>query len=65
MIIDDAVEENMRKALKAVQDGSFARQWIGEAEVGLQEFDRLMLECESMEIEKVGREIRCMSGLEK
>ena len=65
MIIDDAVEENMRKALKAVQDGSFARQWIDEAETGLQEFDRLMLECESLEIEKVGREIRRMSSLEK
>ncbi|MCW3990396.1 MAG: ketol-acid reductoisomerase [Candidatus Bathyarchaeota archaeon] len=65
MIIDDHVEDNMRKALYAVQDGSFARQWIEEAESGLEEFDRLMLECESLEIEKVGKKVRQMSGLEK
>ncbi len=65
LIIDDRVEENMRKALKAVQDGSFARQWIGEAEAGLNEFDRLLQECTDLEIEKVGKSVRQMSGLEK
>ncbi|HUS79226.1 MAG TPA: ketol-acid reductoisomerase [Patescibacteria group bacterium] len=65
MIIDDSVEENMRKALKAVQDGSFARQWIGEAEAGLNEFNRLLQECTDLEIEKVGKSVRQMSGLEK
>jgi len=65
MIIDDHVEDNMRKALYAIQDGSFARQWIEEAEAGLEEFDRLMLECESLEVEKVGKEVRRMSGLEE
>ena len=64
-IIDDSVEENMRKALKAVQDGSFARQWINEAESGFKEYNRLLEECENLEIEKVGREVRRMSGLEK
>jgi ketol-acid reductoisomerase len=64
-IIDDNVEDNMRKALKAVQDGSFARQWINEAESGLKEYNRLLNECENLEIEKVGREVRQMSGLEK
>jgi ketol-acid reductoisomerase len=65
MIIDDAVEENMRKALKAVRDGSFAKQWIDEADSGLNEFRRLLEECENLEIEKVGREVRRMSGLEE
>ena len=64
-IIDDNVEENMRKALKAIQDGSFARQWINEADSGLKEYNRLLKECENLEIEKVGREVRRMSGLEK
>lgn len=64
-IIDDHVEENMRKALKAVQDGSFARRWIAEYDAGAKEFARLMEECESLEIERVGREVRRMSGLEK
>ena len=64
-IIDDSVEEKMRKALKAVQDGSFARQWINEAESGFNEYNRLLRECENLELEKVGREVRRMSGLEK
>jgi ketol-acid reductoisomerase len=63
-IIDDHVEENMRKALKAVQDGSFARRWIGEYEAGAKEFARLMKECENLEVEKVGKKVRQMSGLE-
>ncbi len=63
-IIDDHVEENMRKALKAVQDGSFARRWIGEYEAGAKEFTHLMKECENLEIEKVGKKVRQMSGLE-
>lgn len=64
-IIDNQVEKNMRKALKAVRDGSFAKQWISEAESGLKVFHRLMTECEELEIEKIGKQIRIMSGLEK
>ena len=63
-IIDDHVEENMRRALKAVQDGSFARRWIGEYEAGAKEFTRLIEECENLEVEKVGKKVRQMSGLE-
>jgi ketol-acid reductoisomerase len=64
-IIDDHVEENMRKALKAVQDGSFAKDWVDEFEAGSKEFWRLYEECKNLEIEKVGRKVRRMSGLEK
>ena len=64
MIIDDSVEDNMRKALKAVQDGSFARMWINEANSGKKEFYKLLEECENLEIEKVGKQVRRMSGLE-
>jgi len=65
MIIDDHVEENMRKALKAIQDGSFAKMWVDEAKSGKKEFNRLLEECENLEIEKVGKNVRQMSGLEK
>ena len=65
MIIDDHVEENMRKALKAVQDASFAKAWIAESKSGAKKFDELMAECDALEIEKVGKQIRQMSGLEK
>ena len=64
MIIDDHVEDNMSKALKAVQDGSFARMWINEANSGKKEFYKLLEECENLEIEKVGKQVRQMSGLE-
>ena len=65
MIIDDHVEENMKKALKAVQDASFAQAWIAESKSGAKKFDELMAECDALEIEKVGKKIRKMSGLEK
>jgi ketol-acid reductoisomerase len=65
MIIDDHVEENMKKALKAVQDASFAQAWIAESKSGAKKFDELMEECDALEIERVGKKIRKMSGLEK
>lgn len=64
LVVDDHVEENMRRALRDIQDGSFARRWVEEAEGGLKELRRLMEECESLEIERVGREIRRMSGIQ-
>jgi len=64
-IVDDHVEENMRRALRAIQDGSFARRWIDEAAEGFPELRRLMAECEALEIERVGREVRRMSGIER
>lgn len=65
LIVDDHVEDNMRKALKNVQNGNFAKQWIAEYAAGSKEFKFLMNECDSLEIERVGKEIRRMSGLEK
>jgi ketol-acid reductoisomerase len=65
MIVDDHVEENMRKALKEIQNGNFAKAWIAESKAGAKKFDELMAECDGLEIEKVGRQVRKMSGLEK
>jgi len=64
-IVDDHVEDNMRRALNAVRDGSFARRWIEEYRGGAREFDRLMEELDALEIERVGRGVRRMSGLER
>jgi ketol-acid reductoisomerase len=63
-IIDEHVEKNMREALKSVQDGSFAKAWIAESKSGAKKFDELMAECDALEVEKVGKKIRQMSGLE-
>jgi ketol-acid reductoisomerase len=65
LIVDDHVEENMRTALKAVQDGSFAESWIEEGKRGLTKLNQLMAECESLEIEKVGKEVRSISGIQE
>jgi ketol-acid reductoisomerase len=64
MIIDDHVEENMRAALKAIQNGEFAKGWVDEYATGSKEFRRLYEECKNLEIEKVGKKVRQMSGLE-
>ena len=65
MIIDDHVEENMRAALKAIQNGEFAKSWVDDYDAGSKEFSRLYEECKNLEIEKVGKKVRQMSGLEK
>ncbi|MBD3206583.1 ketol-acid reductoisomerase [Candidatus Bathyarchaeota archaeon] len=64
-IVDEHVEDNMREALRKVQDGSFAESWIEEAKGGMKNFKRLMNECENLEIEKIGKQVRSMSGLEE
>lgn len=63
-IIDDRVKENMRKAAKRVQSGEFAKEWISESKSGGLELKRLINETEEHQIEKVGRFIRKMAGIE-
>jgi ketol-acid reductoisomerase len=63
-VIDDKVENNMRRALTAVKDGTFAKKWIEEAKSGSKNFYKLIQECNDLEIEKVGKKVRKMSGLE-
>jgi ketol-acid reductoisomerase len=57
-IIDEHVKENMRKALKEIQDGTFARTWILENQAGRPFFNaQRRMEAEHP-IEQVGRELR-------
>jgi len=60
-VIDAHVKENMRKAVKYVQSGQFAKEWIEKKET----LDTLMKEIEEHQIEKVGRFIRKTAGIEK
>ena len=60
MVIDEHVKENMRKILAAVQDGSFAREWITENDEGRPRFNRLRQENAEHPIEEVGKELRGM-----
>ena len=59
-IIDANVRETMRELLDAVQDGTFAREWILENQAGRPSFTKLeALEAEHP-IEKVGDDLRGM-----
>ena len=60
MVIDEHVKDNMKKVLAAVQDGSFAREWIAENDEGRPRFNRLREENAKHPIESVGKELRDM-----
>ena len=64
-VIDEHVKENMKKVLEAVQDGSFAREWISENDEGRPRFDRLRKENAEHPIESVGKELRGMMSFLK
>jgi ketol-acid reductoisomerase len=57
-IIDQHVKDNMRQVLKEVQDGTFARQWAEENELGLKNYNAMMDEDLDREIERVGKDLR-------
>jgi ketol-acid reductoisomerase len=57
-IVDDRVKNVMRKVLKEVQTGKFAKQWIEESAAGGKNYQRLLKEDKDRQIEKVGSELR-------
>jgi ketol-acid reductoisomerase len=64
-VIDDHVKANMKEVVKTVQSGEFAREWVSKCNKAKEVLDALIQEVESYQIEKVGKFIRKMSGLEK
>jgi ketol-acid reductoisomerase len=59
-IVDDHVKQNMRQALKAIQDGSFAKGWRDEYEGGMKEFKTLYEADKNHPVETVGKKLRAM-----
>jgi ketol-acid reductoisomerase len=59
-VVDDRARETMRQVLSAIQDGSFAKKWIAEADAGFPEFLRLRQEARTSQLEDVGRDLRRM-----
>ncbi|MFV1993808.1 MAG: ketol-acid reductoisomerase [Verrucomicrobiales bacterium] len=57
-IIDARVKRNMKRALKRIQSGAFAKEWIKEYESGEKKFNKLRKEGAQHEIEKVGKRLR-------
>jgi ketol-acid reductoisomerase len=55
----------MRKILKEVQDGTFAKNWLLENKVGQPNFKGLRRQSENHQIEKIGLELRKMFSWKK
>ena len=59
-IIGPQVKKNMVKALKRIQDGSFAREWLDECKAGKGTFNKLYEADKNHPIELVGKKLRKM-----
>ncbi|MBV8341885.1 MAG: ketol-acid reductoisomerase, partial [Gammaproteobacteria bacterium] len=57
-IVNERVKNEMRKVLKEVQSGRFARQWIRENATGRATYQKLLSEDVDRQIEKVGATLR-------
>jgi ketol-acid reductoisomerase len=57
-IVNERVKNEMRKVLKEVQSGKFARQWIKENAQGRANYQRMLNEDVDRQIEKVGAALR-------
>jgi ketol-acid reductoisomerase len=57
-VVTRATKAEMRKILKEIQDGKFARQWIRETRSGKQKYTKLLNKDLKHPIEKVGRALR-------
>jgi ketol-acid reductoisomerase len=59
-VIDASVRDEMRRILGAIQDGSFAEEWIEENRAGRPNFTKLRQQAREHQIEVVGQELRRM-----
>jgi ketol-acid reductoisomerase len=60
MIVNQKTRKIMKKMLKDIKSGKFAREWIKENEQGRPNFDRLLKEGDTHKIEEVGKKLREM-----
>jgi ketol-acid reductoisomerase len=59
-IVNAETKAEMKKILGEIQDGSFAKEWIGEWRSGHKNFDALRKKGEEHQIEEVGARLRGM-----
>ncbi len=59
-IINSSVKNEMKKCLKEIQSGQFAREWMAEYRAGKPNFNRLLAKDANHPIEKVGAKLRAM-----
>jgi ketol-acid reductoisomerase len=57
-VVNEKTKNEMRKILKEIQTGKFARQWIEENRSGQKEYRKLLKQDMDRQIEKVGANLR-------
>ncbi|MBL7091780.1 MAG: ketol-acid reductoisomerase [Candidatus Omnitrophica bacterium] len=60
VVIDERTRKKMKKLLKDVRSGKFAREWIKENEAGRPKFNEMRKEEAAHPVEEVGRKLREM-----
>jgi len=65
-VVDDGTKQRMREILEEVRSGAFARELFADDEAGRPKFAELRSEGEARaaEIERVGKELRALAGVE-
>jgi len=59
-IINERTRKEMKKILKEIQNGKFAKEWIKENEMGRPNFNKLLQDGDNHKIEQVGKQLREM-----
>jgi len=59
-IVDGSVKKKMQKALKEIQNGKFAREWVKEHKSGRKNYHALLKKGENHPIEKTGQRLRSL-----
>jgi ketol-acid reductoisomerase len=59
-IIDASVKKRMKVALKEIQSGKFAKNWVKEYETGYKRYNALLKKGAQHPIEKTGERLRSM-----
>lgn len=59
-IIDASVKKRMKKALKEIQSGKFAKDWVAEYKGGYKKYNALLKADENHGIEKTGERLRSL-----
>jgi ketol-acid reductoisomerase len=59
-VVDASVKERMKQILNEIQNGEFAKGWIGEYENGLPTYKELLGQSENHPIEEVGVRLRSL-----
>src|SRR5271166_7203981 len=59
-IVTEQTRETMRQLLREIQDGTYARNWIAENELGREWFEATRQREQEHEIERVGEHLRSM-----